>query len=121
MEAVWGWPILPYVLYTAVCCGKGRILELLLGAEGEEKRSEWANNGFASRRLLHYGAGFCCPAAVSVLLKAGANEMARELEEGRVPRDLIGVDVGLNRDFQMDRGKEIAVRRMLQRGPAYRA
>ena len=38
-----------------------------------------------------------------------------------MPRDVIGLCLGADGMPQMDRGEEVAIRRMLQRGPAYRA
>lgn len=101
MEAVRARKALRYALYTSVRCGEAIILQLLLGAEGEEKkRFVWANASLATKRMIHYdGAGFCCPAAVSVLLKAGANETARDMVEGVLPRDCVGVDAGLYGEF----------------------
>ncbi|CAN0017402.1 unnamed protein product, partial [Laminaria digitata] len=121
MEAVGVKKALHDALYISARFCQGRILRLLLGVGGE-KRFALAYSGYAGKRLIHIGAGVCCPAVVSVLLNAGARETERDLKEGRVPRDFIGVDDGLDDgDCQIDRGKEIAVRRMLERGPAYRA
>lgn len=55
---------------------------------------------------------------MKVLLVAGADEAARE-SQGRIPRD--DIEMVLKRGLHMDRGKELAVRRMLERGLAYRA
>ncbi|CAN0257689.1 unnamed protein product [Laminaria digitata] len=133
-------------LGLAVQDRQARILRLLLAADGAERRSWWANITFDTTPLLHYGAGFCYPAEVSVLLEAGADEAARDLK-GRTPRDIIGLGVGredgadeaalrakglialdiisrrlgLDSVPRIDRGKKVAIRRMLQRGPAYQA
>ena len=67
--------------------------------------------------MLYYGAGACCPAAVSILLEA--TESARD-SDWRTPHEVIGS--GLRRDgVQMYREKAAAIRRMLGRGSAYRA
>ncbi|CAM9713991.1 unnamed protein product [Laminaria digitata] len=112
--------VLGQALHLAVSDRQARILQLLLTVDGEEGRSEWANISFGGRNLLHYGAGYCCPAVVSILLEAGGDETARD-PDGRIPGDVIGVDIDLEFEPQMDRRKEVAVRRMLQRGPASRA
>ncbi|CAM9568856.1 unnamed protein product, partial [Laminaria digitata] len=113
-RAIGGRRALPDALYNAVRFCRARMLRLLLAAEGEEKRSELANTNICDkhyRRLLHVGARFCCPAAVSILLEAGADEETLD-SDGRIP---------LDGGAPMDRGKGVAIRRMLQRGPAYRA
>ena len=107
-------------LHAAVCARQGVILRLLLTVHGEERRSMWANLDLDGRYLLHYGAGLCYPAAVSVLLEAGADEAARD-SEGRIPADVIGLDFGRDYIHQVDHGEGVAIFRMLQRGPAYRA
>lgn len=56
---------------------------------------------------------------MSVLLEAGVDESVRG-SEGRLPRDSIGLD-RIRLGGRMDRGKEVALHRMLKRGPAYRA
>ncbi|CAM9595099.1 unnamed protein product [Laminaria digitata] len=111
-------------LHRAVQAHSVRILRLLLAADGEERRSERANNSLNGACLLHCGAAFCSPAVVSVLLEAGADETARD-SQGRIPRDIIGLFLGLDNYYRVDQGKdpgqEVAIRRMLQRGSAHRA
>lgn len=120
MPAVGGTETLHFAIFGAVQQRQTKILQLLLAADGAEKRSHWANIKVDGKRLLHHAAGcYWCPAAVSVLLAAGADEAALD-SMGRIPRDTIGVDVGKEQPT-MDRGKEVAIRRMLAHGPAYRA
>ncbi|CAM9449895.1 unnamed protein product [Laminaria digitata] len=121
--AVGGSDGLSQALYMAVHFKRTTILRLLLAAVGDnEDRPSWANTSNAEgTRLLHNGAGLCYPAAVSILLEAGADEAARDTS-GRTPLDVIGAELGReDKVHRMYRGKEVAVRRMLQRGPAYRA
>ena len=87
--------------------------------DGEDRRSHWANIKQRDGRLLHFAATRCYPAAVSLLLEAGADEGARD-SEGRIPRAIIGMDICADEEVRVDRAKEV-VRRMLQRGPVYRA
>ncbi|CAM9172060.1 unnamed protein product [Laminaria digitata] len=119
IRAVGGSMPLGRALFLAVTQRRARILRVLLTADGEEERSDWANIIVGDRPLLHSCASYCYPAGLSVLLEAGADEAARH--SGRIPRDVIGMDLGRDAESQMDRGKETAIRRMLQRGPAYRA
>lgn len=60
-------------------------------AGGEEAQIHWASVELNGKSLLHHAARYCCPASVSVLLAEGADE-AKLDSEGRVPRDIIGVD-----------------------------
>lgn len=119
IEAVGGDAVLPRSMGIAVRFGRARILRLLLAVDGQEGRL-WANAVIKGRYLLHDGAGCSVPAAVSVLLEAGADEAPRD-SLGRIPGDIIGAYRGRFDDPQMNRGKDVAIRRMLQRGPAYRA
>ncbi|CAM9136832.1 unnamed protein product [Laminaria digitata] len=118
MRAVGGTTVLPYALHMAISHHQPRVLRLLLGVDGDKKRAKWANSYFDDRRLIHYGVCLCSPAEVAVLIAAGADETSSGY--GRVPRDDIGVDLALD-GLRMDRGKEVALRRMLEQGPAYRA
>ena len=120
MKAVGGNAVLPNALYRAVRAHQARILQLLLAVHGEERRWEWANSAAQGRCLLHYGAGHCCPASVSVLLQAGADEAARD-PEGHTPGDVIGACIRRDGELEGHRGKAVAIRLMLPRGPAYRA
>ncbi|CAM9587460.1 unnamed protein product [Laminaria digitata] len=118
MEAVGGRWNFHITLYGAVNGSWPRILRLLLAVGGEHMRPHWANSETDGRQLLHHAAAIGYPTVVSLLLAAGANEAVHD-SEGRIPRDDIGVE--LDEGVQMDRGKEVAIRRMLERGPAYRA
>ncbi|CAN0052335.1 unnamed protein product [Laminaria digitata] len=111
---------LPRALYVSLRSCQAKTLRLLLTVDGEEKRSEWASAFHKDRHLLHHGAGLCYSAAVSILLEAGADETARDLG-GRVPLDVIGMHLGRDGLPPMDPEKGVAIRRMLQRGPGYRA
>lgn len=74
MRAVGGSRALPHALCMAVRHHQPRVLQLLLGVEGDKKRAKWANASFEGRELIHYGVCLCCPAEVAVLLAAGADE-----------------------------------------------
>ncbi|CAM9602212.1 unnamed protein product, partial [Laminaria digitata] len=120
IRAVGGEMPLAEALRTAVVFHRARILRLLLTADGDEGLSEWANTYLKGNHLLHAGASWCCPAEVSILLEAGADEAARDWQ-GFIPRDVIGLNIGRDDEPQTNRGKEVAIHRMLQRGPAYQA
>lgn len=118
IRMVGGRRALPRALAVAVCSRQVIILRLLLAAEGDERRSEWANTSVDGQTILHYAACVCYPAAVSTLLGAGADEAACD-SRGRIPLDAIGQSFGF--ETSTEREKEVATNRMLQRGPAYRA
>ncbi|CAM9834228.1 unnamed protein product [Laminaria digitata] len=120
IKAVGGEMALPPALCVAARFGEAKTLRLLLAVDGEEKRSKWANIRLGERHLIHFAAGCCRPTVVSVLLRAGADEAARD-GEGRTPLDFVGMDLSGRDWIPPDRGEEVAIRRMLQRGPAYRA
>ncbi|CAN0262068.1 unnamed protein product, partial [Laminaria digitata] len=80
MQAIGGRDVLPKALYASARFGQGKILRVLLGADGDGMRSAWANTGIMGKHLLHFGAGYCSPGAVSALLEAGADEGARDVE-----------------------------------------
>ena len=71
IRAVGGDAALTLSLGVAVRFRRARTLRLVLAADGEGRRSEWANVIVKGRCLLHDGAGCSVPATVSVLLKAG--------------------------------------------------
>ncbi|CAM9650834.1 unnamed protein product [Laminaria digitata] len=104
VRAVSGDAPLAEALCMAIEVRQARILRLLLMADGERGRWQWANRNIDRRHLLHFAAGFCYPAAVSVLLEEGAHEVARD-SEGCIPRDVLGVDFGQAGKPQRDRGK----------------
>ena len=121
MQAIGDKAKFPNALYTAARWSKPRVFQLLLVVDGEGWHSIWANTLLDGKRLLSllsFGTAYCYPAVMGVLLVAGADEAARETQ-GRIPRDVVGMALG--RGLHIDRGKEIAVRRMLERGLAYRA
>ena len=119
IRALGGRTVLTHALYMSVGFNQTGILRLLLTVFGEEGRSELANTYLKDRYLLHYSAVYCYPAAVSILLRSGADEEARD-SEGRTARDALGLCCGWDM-LRRDRGKGVAICRMLQRGPAYRA
>ncbi|CAN0489943.1 unnamed protein product, partial [Scytosiphon promiscuus] len=84
MEAIGGGGALPNALYAAIHARRTLIIRLLLAAYGEGKRSEWANAYLDGKPMLHYSAGYCYPAGVSILLEAGADETVCD-SEGHIP------------------------------------
>ena len=120
IRAAGGEMAMPNAIYASIRCRRAVILLLLLAVDGEGRRPEWANRESDGRTLLHYGTGYFCPAAVSILLEAGADEEALDTE-WRIPGDATGVDLGRDGGPEMDPEKEVAIRRILQCGLGYRA
>lgn len=115
--------VMPNAMYTAIRSRHARVLRMLIEAHGKETPKEWANASILGRRLLHYATGYCYPAAVSVLLAAGADETDQDFAE-LIPIDCIGIEPGPEAKKSLTptvRGEELAIRRMLLRAPAYRA
>lgn len=120
MPAIEGKEGLPNALFAAVRHRQAKSLLLLLMVGGYEKRSMRANAVLDGKPLIHYGAGYCCAASVSALLAAGSDETNRD-SKGRMPWDAIGVNLEQDELRRLDRGQEVTVRRVLLRGPAFRA
>lgn len=115
LRAVGGEGALPKALHHAVINTRAKILRLLLAVCGENRRSEWANKVVDGRALLYLGAGLCSAAEVSILLDSGADETAED-SDGFTARDVVGHGI-----ISKDPSKAVAIRRMLDRAPAYRA
>eukprot|EP00752_Nemacystus_decipiens_P014990 g13347.t1 len=118
LETVGGVEAVRDAMLRAIKNDHPRILDMLLGIEGEEMRPWWAKlastKGFP---MLMFAAVGCCLAATRVLLAAGAHERVFKDHEGPVS-EIVGraVDRG-----ERDKAKEAALVRMLERGPAFRA
>lgn len=120
IKAVGGEVALRNALHAAIECRQVTILRMLLSARGEEKRFEWVHTIHEGRHLVHVAAAACYSAAMSILLHAGANEAAQNVE-GDTPRTVIGnCHPGAN-PHPMRPGEKLAICRMLDRGQAYRA
>lgn len=121
LGVVGGFKALPRALYSALLGHQAKIVRLLLVVAREEAPMiDWVNFVInKTMSLIHCGAASCCPASVSVLLAAGADETVLD-SEGRLPQDVIGIDCDLE-ELPMDGWREFAIRRMLNQGPAYRA
>lgn len=120
MDAVGGASqVLPGALARVTKPGASRIINLVLGAMGEEKRAALANcRVVANRPLLHLAAGYGALANVKVLLAAGAIETARD-SQGLTARQVIGRY--LPGEGGVDTRIRAAIARALAQGPAYRA
>lgn len=118
LEAVGGVEAARAAMKRAVKFNRTKILEKLLGIEGEEMRAWWANSDSPEGLpvLLATAAG-CCLAATSVLLAAGADELVFE-NNGLLASGVIGAVLD---EGEKDEAKVAAFCRMLERGPAFRA
>lgn len=122
---------LPISLSGAVTRGRPRIINLLLGAQGPgTERQLMAMAGGLAGPLLHYAAGYIIPNSVRVLLTAGADERALD-GAGQRAVDIIGTMDEENPPIsplspripgrKRNPTAEAEIRRMLLRGPAFRA
>ncbi|CAN0126162.1 unnamed protein product [Scytosiphon promiscuus] len=129
LEAVGGLITVPDSISCAVKRDHACILHMLLNVEGEAMREAWArtwaqpievNGNVPEEPMLHIAAKFCSYRAAAVLLSAGADELAVNAE-GRRPSDIIGFFVENNAERSRQVSEKDAFRRMLKRGPAFRA
>eukprot|EP00752_Nemacystus_decipiens_P006536 g5887.t1 len=118
LEAVGGLRAVERVVCEAIQAGDARILHLLISVEGEGRRRRWARKIMGGIPLLHAAAAFDSLAAVVLLLAAGADECLAD-GQGLRPCDIIGAQVVPSES--RDEATEAAIRRALQRGPAFRA
>lgn len=111
---------IPAALPMAICTkhSSARYLWLLLGAEGGERMEDWARSSFRGLPLLHFAASIVAPTAVSILLKAGAEETAVG-SCGRTAMECVATKP-LHGSFD-DEARVAAIRRTLRWGAAYRA
>lgn len=119
LEAVGGADAVRAALRHVIKFGHAKMLHLLLGVEGEEMRAWWANWRMGDKFPMVLAAAMgCYLTATSVLLAAGADEQMCFDNTGVCLSEKIGVVFD---DDDRDEAKETAVRRMLKRGPAFRA
>eukprot|EP00752_Nemacystus_decipiens_P002683 g2509.t1 len=117
-EAIGGSRVLPNAINIAIMGPKRqRALNMLLDAEGEARRPHLARSSFNGTPMIGWAAASCSLPALDMLLSASALETAQDLF-GRVPSDIVGRDLA---GHEKSPATEAAVRRMLARGPAYRA
>ena len=120
MRVVGGTRVLPKALFSAIAFSRASVLQMLLVStgHGEEKVAHWAGFMYDSRPMLNWACTVAHLPTISVLLAAGAREDAKDTR-GRLAFDVIGSDKSVVAD--MDPPKRSAARRMLLRGPAFRA
>lgn len=109
---------LPGTLQIAVEKGYPRILRMLLNAEGEGRQRHWAMFRASSfPPLLHLAAKYEAMSCVSVLLAAAADETVVDFN-GKRAVHVIGIRPPRR---ARDPKRAEALRRVLARGPAFRA
>lgn len=121
LEAIGGSSLaLPPAIRMAVLETQARILHRLLSGEGEDRRAFWTNyvtDGLGP--ILLRAASLSSLPIVGVLMANGADENTRD-SEGQDARDYVGF-----RDRYCNNADPVeanaAIRRMLERGPAFRA
>lgn len=122
---------LPMALAGSIRHGGGKLVHMMLTADGEDKQQEWARcGGSLAGPVLHYAAGYIKLYAVRALLAAGADYEAVD-GAGQRAIDVIGTmdednppmsplsprNPGRRRDPVM----EAEIRRTLLRAPAFQA
>lgn len=118
LEAIGGAYVLHCAMGGAIQTGRARLLERLLCIEGEDRKAHWAGILYdGSMPMLHFAAGFGGVAPLGVLLAAGASERQCDYT-GACASEYVGRRVSVE---QASPSKNAALRRMLERGPAYRA
>ncbi|CAN0065953.1 unnamed protein product [Scytosiphon promiscuus] len=133
IEAIGGFDLVPSALFAAAAQpGPPNMLRTILTAGGADRQAHWARCRHLGLRVLNYAAGHNCLRAVDVLLRAGASETGID-SHGQDAIDAVGTRVGASDDMAhgqtpcsppprvKDPATEAAIRRMLRRGPAYRA
>lgn len=118
VEAIGGPHVLHWAMGGAIQTGRARLLEKLLAIEGEDRKEHWAASSYSgSVPMLHFAAGFGGAAPLGVLLAAGASERQCDYK-GVCASEYVGCRVPAEKTSP---SKNEALRRMLERGPAYRA
>ena len=125
VSAIGGLHVVEKVLLSQIGHRQPKFLPILLNAEGEEKQAHWANISPVSSPLLHVAASFGNLAAMRVLLSAGADETAPGCD-GKLPGEMVGFHAASLRILNLtvpdvDSVTAAAVRRVLERAPAFRA
>lgn len=116
--------VTPPAMETALRAGRTRILRMLLDVEGEGRRELWARLSVEGSTMLHLAASYGTAEAAALLLAAGADESAVDSERRRVD-EVVGARASeALRDRAGPSGaeqEEAAMRRVLERGEAFRA
>lgn len=109
-----GTEMMPLAVIAAVANKRPVILQALL-LWAEEKLGLWKEGlRIDGKPILNFAAGCSDPATIGVLLANGANENETDVA-GNKPQDMIGECMGSGPEVQK------ACRRVLDRGPAFRA
>lgn len=95
-----------------------RILDALLGVEGERRKKHWAREIAGNIPILHHACMYGSLPTVAVCLAAGADEKFVN-STGMRAGDIAGIYAPPNKKNQDRLGA--AIRRKLDRGPAFRA
>lgn len=93
------------------------VLQMLLAVEGEERKGHWAKSWYAHSPVLHHAAVSGTLATISLLLAAGADETVLNLYEQTASEVMCEPHDCRTKSP----AEKAATRRMLARGPAFRA
>lgn len=114
----WGAEVLSYAVVVAAGEGLAKIVRMLVTAEGEGRQQHWARARLSDMPALFSAASRGSIPTVAVLLAAGADEQARD-DDGHRASDFAGMS--LPTDEINAASKTSAVKRTLERAPAFRA
>eukprot|EP00752_Nemacystus_decipiens_P014975 g13333.t1 len=119
IDRVGGLRAIPNSMGVAIQGKQARMLDMLLSVQGDENRQKWAEWPVKGGTPLALAVAWVSLRAVHVLLEAGADE-TRIDRHGKVA-DSIGAAVNPKPSSRVFREEMASCRRMLERGPAFRA
>lgn len=118
LEDFWGTDNVAYAIELGAGHGLAEMVNILLSAEGEDRQQYWAKARSTNIPAILRAAACGSAPTIGVLLAAGADEQTLG-NDGRCASEYAGIMLPV--DNTTTDGKISAVRRTLERAPAYRA
>lgn len=118
VKAIGGNAAIQYAMQISVGQRRARLLHMLLLSEGEERQERWANCTLSGGKILHHAVSGGTLGMLSILLSAGEDETQLD-GNGRTASEAVRTS-SWDGHF-VTKEEEAAMRRMLLRGPAFRA